>query len=185
MGPVSSCLATRPFGRQETLQTASQIDPIGWSAPAPDVALPSCAVIIPSFNSAKFIDIALSSLELQTRRPDEVIVVDAGSTDGTGEIVASFRQTLNVSFLTAPRTTQGAARNVGILAAQSDTITFLDSDDIFLSHHIESAARILADQPEIDAVRGYNVQWNSAADVLELSYDFLRPIDNEVEIFEC
>jgi GT2 family glycosyltransferase len=146
--------------------------------------LPSCSVIIPSFNSAKFIDIALKSLELQTRKPDEVIVVDAGSIDATEQVVEGFRDTLNIKFLRAPKTTQGAARNVGILAAQCDTVAFLDSDDIFLSHHVESAARILADDPGIDAVRGYNVQWNAASDVLELSYDFLRPIDNEVEIFE-
>jgi len=141
-------------------------------------------VIILSLNSAKFIDIALLSLKSQTRLPDEVIVVDAGSTDGTEDVVASFRDALNINFIVAPRTSWGVARNIGIRAAQSDTICFLDSDDIFLSRHVEIACGTLAGHPEVDAVCGYQVQWNCARDALELNYDFHRPIDYELEIFE-
>ena len=167
------------------LDTAeSQVENVARHRPAESDVFPTSAVIIPSFNSAKFIDIALASLQYQTRRPDEVIVVDAGSTDRTEEIVRGFAHLLNIQFLLAPKTTQGQARNVGIRAARSDLVCFLDSDDIFLSRHIESAGRLLGAEPEIDAVRGYQVQWNSTADTLELNYDFHRAIDNEVEIFE-
>jgi GT2 family glycosyltransferase len=160
---------------------AFKVDATVWPL---STAPPTCAVVIPSFNSAKFIDIALNSLVSQTRKPDDVIVVDAGSTDRTEEITRSFADVLNIQFLVAPKTTQGQARNVGIRAARSELVCFLDSDDIFLSRHIEIADRIFAAHPDTDAVRGYQVQWNSTADTLELNYDFHRTIDNEVEIFE-
>ena len=145
--------------------------------------MPTCAVIIPSFNSVKFIDVALFSLKAQTRRPDEVIIVDAGSVDGTRELVNTFREALNIEFITAPRSSMGVARNSGIRAATSDIISFLDSDDIFLANHVEMACRIFAD-PGVDAVHGYQLQWNSTTDKLEMGYDYERPLDHELEIFE-
>jgi glycosyltransferase involved in cell wall biosynthesis len=80
------------------------------------------SVIIPTLNEAIHLPILLRALEVQTRRPDEVIVADAGSTDGTVE--AALRQGATV----VPGGMPGPGRNAGARVATGDLILFLDAD---------------------------------------------------------
>ena len=141
-------------------------------------------VIIPTFNSGKYLDIALESLLAQTRRPDEVLVVDAGSRDNTAALVEGFSKRLPLRFISAPKTVAGVARNIGIDIARGEIISFLDSDDIYLSNRLELAERVFCEDPLLDAVHGFNVQWSSGEDRLFFGYDYQRELDEYVEIFE-
>lgn len=90
------------------------------------------AVIIPVYQGESFLAKTLQSVACQTILPRELIVIDDGSTDATGDIVESFIKAhteLSVLFLRNPHQGPGAARNAGIMAADSDWIAFLDSDD--------------------------------------------------------
>src|ERR1041384_767882 len=94
------------------------------------------SVIIPTYNSEKFISQALDSVFRQTRRPMEVLVVDDASTDGTCELVAALAQSAPVRLRLCRLSTNsgGPARplNVGIGQATGALIATLDHDDLML-----------------------------------------------------
>lgn len=90
----------------------------------------SVSVIIPSFNRRQCLARALDSVLAQTRPADEVIVVDDGSSDGSGDMIA--RHYPRVHYLYQQNRGVSAARNAGIRAASGDWIALLDSDDQWL-----------------------------------------------------
>ena len=102
---------------------------------------PLVSVIMPMYNSAKFIPQTLESLLYQTMTDFEVIVVDDCSTDNSVEIVESFSERfggrLHVIKLSENSGTPSLPRNVGIQLARGKYIAFLDSDDLFTKTALE------------------------------------------------
>lgn len=92
----------------------------------------SVTLIMPTFNSARTIRGALQSVANQTRMPDEIIVIDGGSTDDTLRIVAEFEQ-LRPKVFSAPDDGPYDAMNKGIARADGDLVAILNSDDRWLS----------------------------------------------------
>ena len=92
----------------------------------------SISVIIPCFNCEKTLRRAVDSVLSQTLLPDELILVDDCSADGTAKIIAEYAQSTRVRVVAiAHQINQGAAvaRNTGMDAATGDYVAFLDSDD--------------------------------------------------------
>jgi len=89
------------------------------------------SVIVPVFNKAPYIERCLASILAQHRRPDEVIVVNDGSTDGSGIVAERFSSDL-VTVISQENRGPGAARNVGLRRASGDLVAFLDGDDEWL-----------------------------------------------------
>ena len=104
------------------------------------------SVIIPAYNAERFIGQAINSALDQYLSPDEIIVIDDGSTDKTREIVKSFGS--KVQYFYQENTGSGRARNVGIFRATSEFIAFLDSDDYWDRDHLAGMIRILNSHPE-------------------------------------
>ena len=88
---------------------------------------PTIAVVIPAFNSELTINAAIISVLMQSSSPDEIIVVDDGSTDATAEIVRDFGDA--IKFLAQANQGSAVARQTGTEAATSDYIAYLDADD--------------------------------------------------------
>jgi GT2 family glycosyltransferase len=107
------------------------------------------SVIIPTYDHAAFLPQAVESVLAQTRRADELIVVDDGSTDGTGEMVA--RRYPAVRLLTQPNRGLSAARNRGLQAARGDLVVFLDADDWLTPDALAAKSSVL----ERDATLGW------------------------------
>jgi len=82
----------------------------------------SVAVVVPSYQHARFVGEAVASALAQTRPPDEVVVVDDGSTDGTLDVLAGFGSRIRV--LKTPRVGVGGVYNAGVAATSSDLIAF-------------------------------------------------------------
>ncbi len=103
------------------------------------------SAIIPVFNRAGTLIRALDSVAAQTRPPDEVIVVDDGSTDGVEEIIA--RHCPGVRVIRQANAGVSSARNRGIAAATGEWIALLDSDDEWRPRKLERQMQALADNP--------------------------------------
>lgn len=93
------------------------------------------SVVIPTYNSSKTIKMTLSSVLLQTVQPDEIIVIDDGSTDDTVLILENYKPTITIF----QQTNRGvaSARNVLCQKAKGDLIAFLDHDDIWHPKYLE------------------------------------------------
>ena len=102
------------------------------------------SVVIPSFNAERFVGQTIRSVLAQTRPPEEIIVVDDGSTDETGEIVRSFGSA--VTFVELGHGGACRVRNHGASLARGDALMFLDSDDVLgpevLQHLVETLHRV-------------------------------------------
>jgi glycosyltransferase involved in cell wall biosynthesis len=90
--------------------------------------MPLVSVVIPAHNAEPWIAETLESILAQTFQDFEVIVIDDGSTDDTAAIVARFAR---VQCIHKQNGGAAFARNVGIRAAQSKYIAFVDSDDLW------------------------------------------------------
>ncbi|MFK5582846.1 glycosyltransferase family 2 protein [Serinicoccus sp. LYQ131] len=93
------------------------------------------SVVIPAYNAAKLLGGAISSALTQTRTPDEVIVVDDGSTDATAAIAAAYPAP--VRLISQANGGVADARNTAVREARGDFIVLLDADDQFLPNHLE------------------------------------------------
>ena len=97
------------------------------------------SMIIPAYNAGRYIQRALASVESQTAKPDEVIVIDDGSSDDTAERIAEFAATSSLCIIFEQQENKGpgAARNRGIKKSSYNLIAFLDADDIIYPDFLE------------------------------------------------
>ena len=97
---------------------------------------PLVSVVIPTYNGAQFIREALESVFAQTRPPDEIIVVDDASTDGTPDLIQDIagHSALSLRLIRLASNSGGPARpmNIGFGHAKGDFIALLDQDDLML-----------------------------------------------------
>ena len=101
---------------------------------------PRVSVIIPVYNSEKYIGECLESLLSQTLSEIEIICVDDGSTDGSAEILKSYAdKDPRVRVLNQENKGAGAARNYGLRESRGKYLSFLDSDDFFEPDMLEKA----------------------------------------------
>ena len=106
------------------------------------------SVVIPTYNRARLVRAAVESVLAQTYPKYEIVVVDDGSTDGTGEslqhLVSRGGDDSNaVRYCYQPNLGQSAARNRGISEARGELIAFLDSDDVWLPEKLEWQVRAI------------------------------------------
>jgi glycosyltransferase involved in cell wall biosynthesis len=99
------------------------------------------SVVIPVYNGAKLIAATLRSVLAQSVTPDEIIVVNDGSTDGTAQELQRFGNSIRV--ISIPNGGVSNARNVGIEAASSDYIAFMDADDLWKPKKLEMQLSVL------------------------------------------
>jgi glycosyltransferase involved in cell wall biosynthesis len=94
------------------------------------------SVIVPAYNAEDLLPRCLEALAASSRPPDEIVVVDDGSTDRTPEIA---REHGAVVIATARNAGPGAARNLGVEQASGDIVVFIDADVVA---HADTLARI-------------------------------------------
>lgn len=119
---------------------------------------PKISVIVPIFNREAYLAETLKSIVTQSVPPDEVIVVDDGSTDGGGAIAQSFPL---VRYYYQPNQGAAVARNQGIQLATGDFFAFLDSDDRWMADKLAQQLTTFAANPNLDMVLGHVRQFYS------------------------
>ena len=110
----------------------------------------SISVIVPAYNHEAYVAEAIQSVLAQTCPPDEIIVVDDGSTDRTAEVALSHGKP--VRCICQENQGFGGSRNTGLKQAGGSLIAFLDSDDLWLERKLELQSAYLAAHPETDMV---------------------------------
>jgi glycosyltransferase involved in cell wall biosynthesis len=104
------------------------------------------SVIIPLYNKEAGIGRALRSVLAQTLPPDEIIVVDDGSTDGSAAIVEEAGSPL-IKLIRQPNAGETAARNRGMAEAAGDYFALLDADDEWRPRFLEAISGLIAETP--------------------------------------
>jgi CDP-glycerol glycerophosphotransferase len=93
--------------------------------------MPKISVVVPVYNVEEYLDECLTSLERQTVRDLEILIVDDGSTDGSAAIAQRHAAgDERIRIISRPNGGLGAARNTGIEEATGEYLAFLDSDDV-------------------------------------------------------
>ena len=110
------------------------------------------SVIIPAYNRAALIRPTIDSVLSCGVEPLEVLVVDDGSTDGTGDVIREFGS--SVRCFSQTNAGPAAARNTGFAASRGQYVAFLDSDDHWLPGVIQTLVAFLDEHRNIPFVYG-------------------------------
>src|SRR5215470_7149550 len=97
----------------------------------------------------------MRSLAAQTRLPDEVVIVDGGSTDDTVSLMQSYADRLPLRVLVEPGCNISAGRNRAIAAAQGDIIAVTDAGVVLEPDWLEKITRPLVEDSAVQVVAGF------------------------------
>jgi glycosyltransferase involved in cell wall biosynthesis len=113
------------------------------------------SVVIPARNAAATIRETLESLQRQTHKTWEAVVVDNGSTDETATIVSEFcRRDARFRLIACETPGVSVARNRGIDAARNEWLMFLDADDTLAANAMSVLTGLLSERTDLDAAYG-------------------------------
>jgi len=115
-----------------------------------DLPAPRVTIIVAAYNGERFLRETLESVFAQDFDSFEVVFVDDGSEDRTGEIAQSFA----VRYVRQANQGLPAARNAGLALARGDLVAFLDDDDILPPTKLSTQVGYLDAHPETDCVLG-------------------------------
>jgi glycosyltransferase involved in cell wall biosynthesis len=125
-------------------------------------AAPRVSVIMPAFNCRAYISEALQSVFSQGIEAIEVIVVDDGSTDNTGDIAAAFDPRVRV--IKGKNLGPAGARNLAVANSTGAFLAFLDADDVWLPGKLLAQMQLLENVPEAKIVYAGHIFWHADAD---------------------
>ena len=138
------------------------------------------SIIVPVYNSEKYLTQCLESICNQTYKPLEVILIDDGSTDQSGQICDAFAEKdERIQVYHGINVGAFEARNIGIGMAKGDYITFMDSDDWIESDMIESIVSEI--NPDADLI-AYGFTSESAGPIWLDEEGFISSRDDYLEI---
>lgn len=110
------------------------------------------SIIIPAYNSSKYIEESVESCIVQIKKNDEIIIIDDGSVDDTSDILKKYSNFDNVKYIYKKNGGPASARNTGMKCANGAYISFLDSDDTLLDGSIDARRVFLDSHPEVSFV---------------------------------
>jgi len=111
---------------------------------------PLVSIIIPTYNTARYLEEAVNSALGQTYKNKEIIVVDDGSTDNTREILDVYIRKGVIKYIYQKNKGLAGARNTGIMSARGEYVALLDADDLFKLDKVEKQLRYLNNCPDCD-----------------------------------
>lgn len=114
----------------------------------------SVSIIIPTYNRRNLIGKAIDSVLAQSWPDYELIIVDDGSTDATGEYISRKYPDPRIHYYYQPNKGQNFARNLGLSKATGEFLCFLDSDDLWPDNKLEISLTAFQEHPDVDIVYG-------------------------------
>ncbi|MDO4742207.1 MAG: glycosyltransferase [Candidatus Saccharibacteria bacterium] len=124
---------------------------------------PKVSIIIPIYNTSKYLSKCLDRVINQTYHNLEIILIDDGSTDGSAQIINSYaKKDSRIKVIHQKNSGQSAARNAGLKIATGDYLNFIDSDDVVAKTFIE------------ELLKPYLKNLNTSLTVCGLRYNWLK-----------
>lgn len=117
--------------------------------------MPTIALIATIFNEEDTIQQVLESIAKQTHPPDEIVLVDGGSSDSTIAIIESFAATLPIKLLVEHGCNISQGRNIAIQAAQAEVIAVTDAGVRIPPHWLASLTQPFRDDESVQTVAGF------------------------------
>jgi glycosyltransferase involved in cell wall biosynthesis/GR25 family glycosyltransferase involved in LPS biosynthesis len=124
----------------------------GFGTGGATALVPQFSIYIPAFNVSRYIRDCVDSALAQTHADLEVVIVDDGSTDGTSDLLQSYRGNPRVRIIRQSNGGIGSASNRALRACRGEYVVQLDSDDLLRPHALEAVAAHLARHPEIECL---------------------------------
>jgi len=144
---------------------------------ASNLPSPAVGIVLPTYNRAALVGEAIASVQAQSFKDWELIVVDDGSLDNTSEAVEGFLADPRIRYIRQGHLGQSAARNRGLRSRSVPLIAYIDSDNVWYPHFLETAVTALASLEEVDCVYGAlvtEVHLASPKTILFESFDWHR-----------
>jgi glycosyltransferase involved in cell wall biosynthesis len=135
------------------------------------------AVVIPTYNHARFLGEAIESVLAQTHQANEIIVVDDGSTDDPAAVVVQFP---TVRLIRQENRGLSAARNTGLSNCKANYVVFLDADDRLLPSALESGLAYIATRPDCAFVYGGHRRVSD--DGIPLEADIINQLEGDAHL---
>lgn len=110
------------------------------------------SIVTPSYQMSRFLKETIDCVLAQTYRPIEYLILDAGSTDGTLDLLKSYGD--RISWVSRPDQGAQFAIRDGLAAAKGEILAWLNADDLLMPDAVEQAVRALEAAPSLAAVYG-------------------------------
>lgn len=132
--------------------------------------MPNLSVVVPVYNTEKYLDECIGSILNQSYKDIELILIDDGSTDKSGEICEKYKnQDKRVTVAHTANRGMIMARREGVMLAKSPYVTFVDSDDYVNEYSYECAVKDM--NTEIDIICfGYREYWENGEELNNTPY---------------
>ena len=138
---------------------------------------PTISIIIPIYNTAKYLPNCLDSIVNQTYKNLEIILIDDGSTDNSYKIAAEYaKKDSRIKLIYQKNTGQSAARNHGIKLATGEYISFIDSDDQIAKDFIKKLLQPFSQQNTVISVCGIHYKRLKQKSVSNVYINSIRKI---------
>jgi len=105
---------------------------------------PTFSIIVPTFNRADHLPVAIDSVIAQSRPDWELILVDDGSTDNTKEVIGHYSKEQRIRYHYQENRELNGARNTGTRLARGTYCCFLDDDDYYNINHLEALTQAIS-----------------------------------------
>ena len=135
--------------------------------------MPKVSIIMPSLNVGKYIDECINSVVSQTLKDIEILCIDAGSTDGTIDILREYEKKYdNVHVIISDKKSYGYQMNLGISIAKGDYIGIVETDDYIDSRMYECLWNE-AEKKHADYAKGISKGFLDCGENLRFEHDII------------
>jgi alpha-1,3-rhamnosyltransferase len=143
---------------------------------------PAVSVVVPSFNHAQFIEATLRSILKQTLPPEELIVIDDGSSDDSPRIIERVLRDCRFSCELVARENRGlsATLNEGFERTRGDYFAYLGSDDLWLPGFLEARVGLLESRAPAVLAYGHTYIIDEQNHIVDSTADWAEYVDGDV-----
>lgn len=146
------------------------------------MSTPLFSIIIPAYNVIEYCGTTIESILKQTFADFEVLVIDDGSTDGSGKLLDEFsKQDKRLIVFHQQNSGVSAARNLGLDNAKGEWIIFVDGDDALCNDSLKILSEYIALYPDTDLI-GYGFKKTDHIKISDLNQS--RDVNDKIKVFD-